>query len=514
VTSNQTITQGIGHGANAAAFDDEFALRVEDVGKKYGSFSALKSVSLNIRRGSIHGLLGENGAGKSTLVGIISGQRSPTSGTIYLNGKPIHGADVKAMEEAGVFLVTQEPMIIDHISAAENLMLGIWPKRGAFIDWKKLKADAAEMLKGSGIDPNENAGRLNAVARRKLNILRAMFSGGRVIILDEPTAALTVPDRRQLFDFMHQLKKDGVTFIFISHYNDEILEICDAVSVLRDGSLAGGSEDVSSMTSEQLSELVLGRGLDLFQRDRNAFTPKGVSISLRDVVAKHVDLKQLDIRHGEVIGFTGLPGAGAKELAKTIFGLNPAVSGTISFSGKAPQPLPRHPKAGFEEGVAYLSDDRRKDGVVGHLSIADNIALSSLDRRALFGFVQQAREAELCGGYFASMGIKAPNAAAAVDTLSGGNQQKVCLGRVLATEPRLLILDEPTRGIDVGVKQDVLRIIDELSKTGVSIIIVSTDTDELVRAADRVCVFQHGSIKEIVTGEAINTENLRSLAQA
>lgn len=514
MTSDQTMTHQRMDRARDVAPMDDVALRVDNISKQYGSFSALRAVSLDIRRGSIHGLLGENGAGKSTLVGIISGQKTPSGGTIYLDGEPIHDVDVKAMEEAGVFLVTQEPMIVDHVSAAENLMLGIWPSRGGFVRWKKLKADAARILEDSGIDPNVNAGKLNAVARRKLNILRAMFSGGKIIILDEPTAALTVPDRRQLFNFMQQLKREGVTFIFISHYNDEILEICDAVSVLRDGTLAGGSENVGAMTSEQLSELVLGRGLALFQRDRKTFTDETVSVSLRNVVARHVNLEKLDIRRGEIVGFTGLPGAGAKELAKAIFGLNIATAGTIRFSDGPQESLPRHPKTAFDKSIAYLSDDRRKDGVVGHLSIAENIALSSLDRRAVCGFVQKDQEAQLCDGYFASMGIKAPNAAAAVDMLSGGNQQKVCLGRVLATEPQLLILDEPTRGIDVGVKQDVLRVIDKLSKTGVSVIIVSTDTDELVRAVDRVCVFRNGSIQEIVTGDDITTDNLRSLAQA
>jgi len=509
--ATQTMTSEARH---ATASDNDFALRIEDVTKNYGAFYALRSVSLNIRRGSIHGLLGENGAGKSTLVAIISGQRAPTGGSIILDGREVAAADVRAMEEAGVFLVTQEPMIIDHISAAENLMLGIWPSKGGFIRWRKLQAEASRMLEGSGIDPKVNAGKLNAVARRKLNILRAMFSGGRVIILDEPTAALTVPDRRQLFDFMKELKKDGVTFIFISHYNDEILEICDAVSVLRDGSLAGGSEDIGSMTSEQLSELVLGRGLVLFQRERPSLEGEPVAVSLRNVVAKNVSVETLDIRKGEIVGFTGLPGAGAKELAKAIFGLNPARTGTVQFANEAWQDLPRHPQAAFEKGIGYLSDDRRKDGVVGHLSIADNIALSSLDGRASFGFVRHGEEADMCAGYFASMGIKAPSSAAVVNTLSGGNQQKVCLGRVLATQPRLLILDEPTRGIDVGVKQDVLRIIDALSRTGVSVIIVSTDTDELVRAVDRVCVFQNGTVYQTVSGSDIATENLRRLAQA
>lgn len=493
------------------AAQDEI-LQIDNVTKSYGPVKALRGVSLSIRRGTIHGLLGENGAGKSTLVGIISGQRSPTSGQIVMDGRPLHHVDVKTMEQAGVFLVTQEPMIIDNLTAAENLMLGIWPVKNGFVDWKTLRADAARMLEGSGIDCNALAGRLDAVARRKLNILRAMFSGGKVIILDEPTAALTVADRRVLFDFMRRLKSEGVTFIFISHYNDEILEICDAVSVLRDGDLAGGSEDVASLSSEQLTELVLGRGLTLFQRERRDHAGKAPAVSLRDIQGRHLSLKAMDIAAGEVVGLTGLPGAGAKELARAIFGLHPA-SGTISINGTRGR-LPQTPRAALDAGIAYLSDDRRKDGAVGKMSIGQNIALSSLPARARMGYIDRAAEAEVITRYFKAMEVKAPSPDYAVDTLSGGNQQKVCLGRVLATQPRLLIVDEPTRGIDVGVKQDVLRIIDELSATGVSVIIVSTDTDELVRAVDRVCVFGHGEIKETLTGEAITVERLRSSVQA
>lgn len=491
---------------------DDVILRIDDVAKSYGPVKALRGVTLDIRRGTIHGLLGENGAGKSTLVGVISGQRTPTSGRIVMNGRPLERVDVKAMEEAGVFLVTQEPMIIDNMTAAENLMLGIWPVRNGLVDWKALRADAARMLDGSGIDPAALAGRLDAVARRKLNILRAMFSGGTVIILDEPTAALTVADRRQLFDFMRRLKAEGVTFIFISHYNDEILEICDAVSVLRDGSLAGGSEDVRAMTSEQLSELVLGRGLTLFQRARRDHAGKAPAISLREVRGRHLALSALDIAPGEIVGFTGLPGAGAKELARAIFGLHPA-RGRLTMNG-VETGLPGDPRMALDAGIAFLSDDRRRDGAVGQMSIGQNIALSSLPSRARFGFIDRAAEAAVVSRYFGAMGVKSPGPEYAVDTLSGGNQQKVCLGRVLATDPRLLIVDEPTRGIDVGVKQDVLRIIDTLSNTGVAVIIVSTDTDELVRAVDRVCVFGQGDIKETLTGEDITVERLRASVQA
>lgn len=492
--------------------DDDTIIRMDTVGKMYGNFSALSDVSFSIRRGAIHGLLGENGAGKSTLVGIISGHNPATSGHVYLNGTVIDAADVKTMEAAGVFLVTQEPMIIDHLAASENLMLGIWPEKRGFVQWRKLRADADRMLAGTGIDPTARAGQLDAVARRKLNILRAMFSGGKVIILDEPTAALTVEDRTQLFDFMRRLKSQGVTFIFISHYNDEILDICDSVTVLRDGKLAGGSDDLSEMSSGQLSELVLGRGLQLFQRKRKSFDGLPVGVSIRNVRSGKLNLDTLDIHAGEILGFTGLPGAGAKELARCLFGLSPVESGTVRFSDDAAaRPLPRDPKAAFDTGIAFLSDDRRKDGAVAQMSIGKNISLSSLANVSRKGFLSASDERKLSDRYFASMGIKAAGLDALVDTLSGGNQQKVCLGRVMATEPRLLILDEPTRGIDVGVKQDVLAIIDALSAKGVCVIIVSTDTDELARATDRVCIFAGGKIHTQLIGDDIKTEDLRKL---
>lgn len=493
---------------------DGVVLRTEKLTKRYGGVLALDGVSIAIRRGTIHGLLGENGAGKSTLVGLISGQREPTSGTIYLNGAPLPHSDVKAMEHAGVFLVTQEPMIVDHMSAAENLTLGIWPGRFGFVQWGRLRSEAARMLADTDIDPDAPAGKLNAVDRRKLNILRAMFSGGKVIILDEPTAALTVDDRVQLFDFMRRLKADGVTFVFISHYNDEILEICDACSVLRDGQLAGGTDDIASLTSEALSELVLGRDLALFQRERKSFADTVPATLFRDIRGAELNIDALAIRPGEILGFTGLPGAGAKELARAIFGLLPLRGGSISFAGgDGPRPLPRSPRDAFDAGIAFLSDDRRKDGAVGPMSIGSNLSLSSLRAVSRNGFLSPDAERLLAERYFTAMGIKAAGADAAVDTLSGGNQQKVCLGRVLATKPRLLILDEPTRGIDVGVKQDVLRIIDELTRSGVSVIVVSTDTDEMVRIADRVCIFDKGRVREELVGADITNERLRRLAE-
>lgn len=501
---------------NTPAGHAGLALRVDKLGKRYGAFHALRDITLGIRRGTIHGLLGENGAGKSTLVGLISGQRTPSEGRIFLGEEEMQGADVKRMEAAGVFLVPQEPMIIEHMSVMDNLMLGLWPATRGFVSLRRMRENAARMLAGSGIDAERLAGSLDAVARRKLNILRAMFSGGSIIILDEPTAALTVPDRLQLFDFMRQLRTSGVTFIFISHYNDEILDICDAVTVLRDGRLVASSEEVRCLSSSQLSEFVLGRELDLFQRERGRTSegsdPAG-AICLDDIAGERLHVPQLTIQAGEIIGFTGLPGEGAKELARALFGLQPLHAGSIRFPKEAAASLPQTPDQAFAMGIAYLSDDRRRDGVVGHLSIRENIALSSLPKRLRRGLVDDVQERQICSRYFQRMGIKAGSSEEAVNTLSGGNQQKVCLGRVLATTPRLLILDEPTRGIDVGVKQEVLRTLDQLTRSGVAVIIVSTDVDELARAADRICIFQGGRIAHTVSGNDISTDRLRQLAQ-
>lgn len=487
-------------------------LRIEGLTKQYGALVALQDVSFDIRRGAIHGLLGENGAGKSTLVGLIAGLRAPTAGSITLDGQAVQGRDVKAMEQVGVFLVTQEPMIVGQLSVAENLMLGRWPGRGGMVDWRSLRARAWRMLEGTSIDPASLAETLSAVDRRKLNILRALFSGGQLIILDEPTAALTMADRAVLFDFMRDLQSQGITFIFISHYNEEILDICDAVTVLRDGRLAGSSADLRGMTWRHLSELVLGRDLELFHRAAQpaATTP---AFSVREVVAPGVRVAAFGIAAGEVVGFAGLPGSGAKEFAQALFGLAPARAGRLRVDDAASETaLPAGPPEAIAQGIAYLSDDRRRDGLVALLSIGNNLSLSSLGALSRFGFVRRLREAALIHRVFKEMGVKAPSPAESVDTLSGGNQQKVCLGRLLATGPRLLILDEPTRGIDVGVKEDVHRTLDALTRRGLSIIVVTADLDEMSRIVDRVCMFSGGGIIETLHGADITTERLRQVA--
>ncbi len=470
-------------------------LSTRNVIKRFGGVSALKGVSLAVEAGTVHGLLGENGAGKSTLVKIVAGLHNPTEGEVLLDGVPLGPVDVKAMEGHGVFLVTQEPAIVNPLSVAENLMLGRWPRRGVWVDTRAMYRLAGDYLEGTGLDPRGQAGRLSAVDRRKLNILRALHSGGRLIILDEPTTALTMADRKVLFDFMRKLKGEGVTFMFISHYNEEILEICDAVSVLRDGDLVAGNRPVAATTSDQLSELVLGHGLDLFSRKGRVPVAESAARpgwTFTDVKARGFAVPRLALAPGEIVGFAGLPGSGAQELARAIYGLLPA-SGTVTRSGTA-KPLPRDPAAALKTGIAFLSEDRLKDGIVGIHSIARNISLSSLGGLSQAGVIRPAREKVLVADFFRRLSIKARGPEQPVGQLSGGNQQKVLLSRLLATHPKLLILNEPTRGIDVGVKEEVHRLVDSLTRDGVTVVIVTSDLDEMLRTVDRVVLFADGRI--------------------
>jgi simple sugar transport system ATP-binding protein len=500
----------------------EYILRTHDVVKRYRNVLALDHVSINIRHSTIHGLLGENGAGKSTLVSLISGLTAPTEGKITFAGEQVQGSDVKQMEARGVFLVTQEPMIVESMSVADNLMLGHWPvKRGLTktIDQRALLANAVTALEGTGLDPRMPARLLSAVSKRKLNILRALHSGGQLLILDEPTAALTLADRDHLFGFMRSLKAQGVSFVFISHYNEEILGICDAVSVLRNGQLAGEMDDISTITSDSLSELVIGRDVPMFHRGRASGVTAPVAPGAKPdtgwrvegLVAPNIAVDTFSIAPGEIVGFAGLPGSGAKEFGLSLFGLNRATQGRVMHDTKT-NAFPQHPQDAFARGIAYLSDDRHRDGLVGLQSIAQNITLSSLGKVSRGGVIDASIEKQVVKRYFEHLRVKATTPNVLLGTLSGGNQQKVCLGRVLATEPRLLILDEPTRGIDVGVKEEVHRIIDALTREGLSVIIITSDLDEMVRMVDRVCIFVDGRIEQEYTGADIDKDALLQAA--
>ena len=411
----------------------ETLIEVRDAVKRYGGATALKSVSLHVRSGTVHGLLGENGAGKSTLVRIIAGLTPATSGSILFAGLDVGDADVRAMEKLGVFLVTQEPMIVGSMTVADNLMLGRWP-----------------------------------TSRR--------------------------------------LREQGVSFLFISHYNEEILEICDEVSVLRDGRMIAQGRTVSDLDSDALSEMVIGRDVKLFHRT-GATVARETAWSLRNVTAKGLHVDRLDIREGEIIGFAGLPGSGARELGRAIFGLLPGAKGHLE-EGKVARLLPRDPAEALRSGIAFLSEDRLRDGVIGIQSVAQNMSLSCLSMLSRNGFVSGRDERKLIERFSRLFAVKAQSPDAPISSLSGGNQQKVLLSRLVATEPRLLILNEPTRGIDVGVKEEVHRIIDGLTRDGVPVIVITSDLDEMLRVVDRVAIFVDGRIASILPSAGLSKDDV------
>lgn len=481
-------------------------LRIENVVRTFGAVQALKGVSFGIKRGSVHGLLGENGAGKSTLVRIVAGMDQPTSGAIRFEDELLRDADVRAMEDHGVFLVTQEPMIVGPMSVADNLMLGRWPLRYGFVRDREMLEKAAEFLADMGLDAHAMADTLGAVERRKLNILRVLHSGGKLIILDEPTTDLTVGDKRQLFDFMSDLKKEGVSFLFISHYNDEILEICDEVSVLRDGKMIGHNRLVSDINSDQLSEMVVGRDVSLFRRQIGR-PAEPATWQLRDIRAPGLSVDALDIGQGEIVGFAGLPGSGAKELGRALYGLLPGASGHMRHQGRSMK-LAADPAQALDIGIAFLAEDRLRDGFIGMQSVAENIALSSLAAISKVGWVFPRVEQALVERFSRVFEIKAVSPQTPVSTLSGGNQQKVCLSRLMATEPSLIILNEPTRGIDVGVKEEVHRAVDRMTDAGVSAIVITSDIDEMLRVVDRVALFVDGRIVAIEPADCLTKEKV------
>jgi len=481
-------------------------VEVRDVVKRYGGSVALKGVSVRVARGTVHGLLGENGAGKSTLVRVIAGSVAPSSGVIVFDGEEMVDADVRAMERRGVFLVPQEPMIVDSMSVIDNLMLGRWPSSSGFVRDREMHRLAGEFLREAHLDPSRSAGGLSAVEKRKLNILRALHSGGKLIILDEPTTALTLADKVHLFEFMKRLRAQGVAFLFISHYNEEILEICDEVTVLRDGRVISSGESVSHLDSDALSERVIGRDVKLFRREPQT-APRRVAWTFHGVRAPGLALDRLEVREGEILGLAGLPGSGAGELGRAIYGLLPVSQGRIDEGGRE-RPFPRNPTEALASGIAFLSEDRLRDGIVGIQSVAQNMALSSLRRLSRNGWMQRGAEAALVERFSRLFAVKAASVEAPVASLSGGNQQKVLLSRLVATTPRLVILNEPTRGIDVGVKEEVHRLVDQLTRDGVSVIVITSDLDEMLRVVDRVVLFVDGRISKVRDSAGLSKEDV------
>ena len=489
--------------------DREVILSVSHIDKHFGATHALNDVSLEFRKGSVHSIVGRNGAGKSTIVNVICGILVPDSGDVVLNGKNINGTSIRERQEMGIRMVTQHASSIMDVSVAENIFVGNWPKSGGRVDWDELNYQAYLQLQEYGLDvpPQIMMSRLSPVDQRKVNIVRALNGGAQLIILDEPTTALSSLERDNLFSFVRRLADQGTAFIFITHYLDEVMRMSDDISVLRDGmSFTGYTK--ADMDEKKLGDLVAGENIVLFdRRQQESPIEDEVKVSFKNFHNKRIKDMSLDIKKGEVVGFIGFPGSGAREFCRSMFGLYKDTVGETYVSGKKVKI--KNPTDAIDRGIVYIPNDRHTEGIVGLLTIMWNISMpimkSKLQKKL---FLDLKNEESIVQKYYDRLAIKANSMHDTVDSLSGGNQQKVVVSKSLASDPALIILDEPTVGIDIKSREEIVHIVDEITRDGSSAIYLTNDFDELLRISDRLVFFENGEIKTIVPNDGLTTEEV------
>lgn len=474
-------------------------LQASGITKSFPGVRALDGVSLTVRRGRLNALLGENGAGKSTLMNILAGVFPPDSGTVTLEGRPLSFRNPREAQVAGISIIFQELNLVPELSIAENIFIGREPTRFGLVDYARMNADAAALLKELELDadPRMPISQLKVGAQQVVEIAKALSFKARVIIMDEPTSAITGLEIEMLFRQIRRLKQSGVGLIYITHKLDELTEIADDITVFRDGKLVGQRE-FREVTRSEMIRMMVGRELsDLFPKSPAQFGE--VVLRVKNISLQHgertgdfaVKDVSFEVRKGEVLGIFGLMGAGRTELLQTLFGLHSRTSsGEIEIEGR--QVKIDSPHSAIGAGLALAPEDRKAEGVVLELSVAHNTTLSCLSRIERFGLLQPKRERELVGNYVERLRVKTPSIEQRIVNLSGGNQQKVVLAKWLATKPKVLLLDEPTRGIDINAKKEIYALIDELTQSGLGVVMVSSELPEILGIADRIIVLCEG----------------------
>jgi rhamnose transport system ATP-binding protein len=492
---------------------DSTLLSVRNIAKSYAGVHALQSASFELRAGEVHALIGENGAGKSTLIKIITGAVESDSGEIKLNGKIITHNSPRLAKELGIAAIYQQPALFPELTVAENVAIG-QERTGPLgrIDWRERRRWAGELLGriGARIDPERQASDLTMPEQQLVEIARALGANARILIMDEPTASLSEEDAQNLFRVIRQLREQRVGVIYISHRLEELPLIADRVTVLRDGCTID-TRLMSEVDRHQLIRLMVGRELSAVFPKRPV-EPGEVVIELRNVgcSATGVNGVNLSVRAGEIVGLAGLVGAGRTELARAIFGLAPADTGEILLNGRAVGI--NSPAKANECGIGYVPEDRRRHGVIGEMALSANVTLASLKQLSGASGIDFRREREIAVDYTRKLGIKTPAIFAPVSTLSGGNQQKVALSRWLATQPSVLILDEPTQGIDVGAKAEIHALMTDLATRGVAILMISSELPEILGMSDRVAVMRGGTIVGILDRAEASQEKTLAMA--
>jgi rhamnose transport system ATP-binding protein len=486
-------------------------LEMRHISKQFGTTQALADVSLSLYPGEIHALLGENGAGKSTLIKVITGIYKPDQGEIVLDGQSVTINNPLAAQAHGIAAIHQEPMIFPDLNVAENIFIG-HRNRGAVVRWRQMYREAAQILARLDIklDVRSAARGLTLAAQQAVEIAKAISLDVRVLIMDEPTASLSAHEVDQLFKLVRALKANGVSILFISHRMEEVFLIADRVTVLRDGRLIS-TTPASAVTPESAIRDMVGRHIDeFFAKTKKERGPLLLSVRSLSKENSFSDIN-FDVHAGEVVGFAGLVGSGRTDVALALFGIETADSGTITFDG---QPVTiRSPQQAVKLGIAYVTEDRRQLGLTMSMPITTNISLPMLHQYVnRLGLVQQREERKTAETFRKRLTIRTPSVQHAAGTLSGGNQQKVVLSKWLNTQPRLFILDEPTRGIDVAAKAEVHQIIDELAQQGLGIIMISSDLPEVLAMSDRIVVMREGRQMAVLSRTEATQERVMTAA--
>ncbi|HXG39531.1 MAG TPA: sugar ABC transporter ATP-binding protein [Candidatus Limnocylindrales bacterium] len=486
-------------------------VEIRGVSKRFGSTQALDDVSLVLLPGEIHALLGENGAGKSTLIKVMTGVVEPDAGEVLVDGRRVEVRSALEAQALGIAAIYQEPMIFPDLSVAENIFIG-HRDRGRIVDRRKMRRDAEAILGRLGVrlDVDQPARGLTLAEQQTVEIAKALSLRVRVLIMDEPTASLSAHEVRRLFGIVEALRREGVAILFISHRMEEVFEIADRITILRDGRVVSTGRRGEFTPERAIRDMVGRKMTEFFTR-----TPAPIG----DVVLEVRGLRRegafegitFAVRSGEVLGFAGLVGARRTDVGLALFGIAPADGGEILLDGR-PVAI-RSPQDALRLGIAYVTEDRKQFGLVPLLSIAANISLPSL-RRYLgrLGLVRREAETATAREFMGRLRIRAPSADASVAVLSGGNQQKVVLSKWLNTRPRVLILDEPTRGIDVGAKADVHQIIDQLAHEGIAIVLISSDLPEVLAMSDRILVMREGRQMAILERSEATQERVLAAA--
>jgi monosaccharide-transporting ATPase len=472
-------------------------VKLQGITKSFPGVIALEDVELVLRKGEIHALVGENGAGKSTLIKVLTGVEQPDKGTIELGGKLVQVRSPQHAQELGISTVYQEVNLCTNISVAENIMLGHEPHRFGSIDWRKMYELARKAIDRLSlpVDVTQPLGSYSVAIQQMVAITRAReVLSSRVLILDEPTSSLDIHETNLLFDVMRKLKSEGIGIIFITHFLDQVYQVADRITVLRNGRLVG-TFDVATLPRVELIAKMLGRSLtelDAISKVKTQEEEKKVKEQV--VEAKELGLKgslepmNLEIYAHEILGIAGLLGSGRTEMAGLIFGIETPDSGSLVVNGEKVNRF--SPLESLKRGIALCPEDRKAEGIVGDLTIRENIILALQARYGWFKFLSKPKQNEISEKYIQLLGIVTPSTDQLVKNLSGGNQQKVILARWLATNPKVLILDEPTRGIDVGAKTEIQKLVLELAEEGKSCVFISSEMDEVLRISDRVAVLR------------------------